>query len=298
MNKLPMNRRVQVISALVEGCSIRSTVRMTGVAKNTVVKLLVDVGRACAEYHNRVVRNVKSQRVQCDEIWSFIGCKQKNIPAVPAPDSSGDYLGDVWTWTALDADSKLIVSWLVGARDAECAEMFMRDVADRLANRVQMTTDGLKVYLNAVADAFGTRIDYAMLVKIYGEIGNPSDNRRYSPAECIGCKTNIVTGSPEEEHISTSFVERQNLTMRMKMRRFTRLTNGFSKKFENHEHAIALNFMHYNFARIHQTLRSTPAMKAGITDHLWSIEEIVKLADVPPTQEKRKPLASIPMDQL
>jgi IS1 family transposase len=294
MNKLPLYRRVQVISALVEGCSIRSTVRMTGVAKNTIVKLLVDVGRACAAFHDRTVRNVHSKRIQADEIWSFIGCKQKNIP-VDAND--GLYRGDVWTWTALDADSKLIVSWLIGGRDAGFADMFMKDVSHRLANRVQMTTDGLKVYLTAVADNFGTNIDYAMLVKIYGPTGT-AEARRYSPPECIGCETKRVCGTPDEDHISTSFAERQNLTMRMKMRRFTRLTNGFSKKFENHEHAVALNFMHYNFARIHQTLRSTPAMKAGITDHLWSIEEIVGLADMPSPAPEEIKLNPIPMDQL
>jgi IS1 family transposase len=295
MNKLTMSRRVQVISALVEGCSIRSTVRMTGVAKNTIVKLLADVGRACAAYHNRYVRNVKAQRIQCDEIWSFVGCKEKNIPGEKATDP---YIGDVWTWVGMDADTKLVAAWLVGGRDAGYAEMFMNDLSQRLANRVQLTTDGLKVYLNAVADAFGTAVDYAMLVKLYGTAGGVSDARRYSPPECIGCKTRTVSGAPDEDHISTSYIERQNLTMRMKMRRFTRLTNGFSKKFENHEHAVALNFMHYNYARLHQTLRSTPAMKAGLTDHLWSIEEIVRLADLPPTEKKWTMPEPIPMDQL
>ncbi len=272
MNKLSTEERVRVVAALVEGNSIRATVRMTGVAKNTVVKLLVELGCACADYHAEHVRGVKAKRVECDEIWSFVYAKQKNVP-----ERKKSKAGDVWTWTALDADSKLIVSWLVAGRDGAAACEFMEDVASRLANRIQLTTDGHRVYLEAVEAAFGGAIDYAMLIKQYG--AERPGEARYSPAVCTGCETVPVVGNPDAEHVSTSYVERQNLTMRMGMRRFTRLTNGFSKKAENHAHAVALHFMHYNFCRMHQTLRCTPAMAAGLTDHRWSLAELVGLLE-------------------
>jgi len=272
MNRLTPEKRCAVIRALVEGCSIRSTVRMTGVSKNTVTKLLVDIGKVCAEYQDQTLRNLPCQRLQLDEIWSFVGCKEKNIP----DHRRGEFgVGDVWTWTAICAETKLVPSRLVATRDSASATEFVRDLASRLASRVQITTDGLKAYLVAVKDAFGWDVDYAMLVKIYGS--SPEGEKRYSPATCIGCESNVVMGRPDPEHVSTSYVERQNLTMRMSMRRFTRLTNAFSKKVENHAHAIALHFMYYNFARRHQTLRVAPAMAAGVTDHLWSVEEIVGL---------------------
>ena len=272
MNKLPLAQRTRIVAALVEGNSIRATCRMTGAAKGTVLKLLVELGAACAAYQRETLVNLQCRRIQCDEIWSFCYAKAKNVPA-EMKDQQG--VGDVWTWTALDADSKLIVSWLVGGRDGEYAYEFMQDVADRLSNRVQLTTDGHRAYLDAVSEAFGVYIDYAQLVKIYGAA--PETDRRYSPVDCTGAKKVRVSGHPDEAHVSTSYVERQNLTMRMSMRRFTRLTNAFSKKLDNHEAAIALHFMHYNFARVHQTLRVTPAMEAGVSDHVWSLEEIVKL---------------------
>ena len=274
MNKLSREDRIKVVAALVEGNSIRSTVRMTGVAKNTVVKLLTDLGKACAEYHYEHVRDVTAKRVQCDEIWSFCYAKQANVPE----DKKGEFgYGDVWTWTAIDPDSKLILTWFVGMRNAQCATYFMRDLKDRLANRVQLTTDGLRAYLEAVDTAFGDEIDYAQLVKLYGTENTVPG--KYSPAECIGARKQKVNGKPQAKHISTSHVERQNLTMRMSMRRFTRLTNGFSKKIENHGYAIALHFMYYNFVRMHKTLRCTPAMAAGVTDHLWEIADLVKLLE-------------------
>jgi IS1 family transposase len=236
--------------------------------------LLVDLGCACAEYHEKHVRNVQSKRIQCDEIWSFVGSKQKNVPL----DKGGQGLGDVWTWTAIDADSKLIISYMLGDRGAKTAQLFMKDLSSRISNRVQLTTDGHRIYANAVEDAFGMEIDYAMLVKIYGA-ANDNPESRYSPATCIGCRTGVLSGNPDPKHISTSFVERQNLTMRMGMRRFTRLTNAFSKKLANHGHAVAIHFLHYNFARVHKSLRVTPAMEAGLTDHVWSLEEIALLAD-------------------
>lgn len=273
MNKLGTADRAAVISCLVEGCSIRATCRMTGVAKNTVTKLLVDIGSKCADYHHRHVRNVQSRRVQCDEIWSFVYSKQKNVPA----DSKGQFgVGDVWTWVALDADTKLCISYMLGLRDGKYAKDFMDDVADRLATRVQLTTDGHRAYLEAVSQAFDI-VDYAQLVKIYGAPAEGGAEVRYSPADCTGCRPEPKIGNPDPAHISTSFIERQNLTMRMQMRRFTRLTNAFSKKVENHGHMIALHFMHYNYCRVHQTLRVTPAMAAGLTDHVWEIEELVAL---------------------
>jgi IS1 family transposase len=271
MNRLNAARQTQVIAALVEGTSINATCRITGVAKHTILKLLKDIGCACASYHDVHVRNLRVRRLQCDEIWAFVGAKMKNA-SMEKVEQQG--WGDVWTWTAIDADSKLIVSYTLGQRGAETASAFMEDVASRVHTRIQLTTDGHKVYAEAVEGAFGADIDYAMLVKLYGA-SNDSPESRYSPATCIGCRTGILAGN----HISTSFVERQNLTMRMGMRRFTRLTNGFSKKLENHGHAVALHFFHYNFIRIHKTLRVTPAMEAGITDHVWSFEELLALLD-------------------
>ena len=276
MNALSLEKRVQVIASLVEGNSIRATVRMTGVAKNTVVNLLVDLGQACLEYQDKTLRNLPCKRIQCDEIWSFCYPKDKNVPEDKR--STFGY-GDVWTWVAIDADIKLVASFAVGRRSLQTAKSFMDDLAGRLANRVQLTTDGHRAYLQAVEDSFGANIDYAMLVNLYGS--DRETEARYSPAECIGTREIGVAGRPDPKHISTSYVERQNLTMRMSMRRFTRLTNGFSKKVDNHFWAIALHYMFYNFCRVHQTLRVTPAMEAGIADHIWTIEEIVALLAEP-----------------
>ncbi len=273
MSRLSTAQRVQVVSALVEGNSVRSTCRMTGIAKGTVLSLLEDMGKACATYHHEHVRNVASKRIQCDEIWSFCYAKDRNVPE----EKKADGAGSLWTWTALDADSKLIVSYLCGGRDAGWAKAFMWDVASRLSTRVQITTDGHKAYLEAVEGAFGMEVDYAMLIKLYGTPTTPET--RYSPGEVIGTETFVKAGNPDPRHISTSYVERQNLTMRMSMRRFTRLTNAFSKKVENHEHMLAIYFLYYNFCRVHQTLRVTPAMEAGIANHVWSIEEMVRLLD-------------------
>ncbi len=272
MNRLPFSKQVAVVTALVEGNSIRATSRMTGVAKGTILSLLEDVGTACAEFHNRTVRGIRSRRVQCDEIWQFCYAKQKNVPA----EKLGIFgYGDTWTWTAIDAETKLVISYLVGTRDAGTGYEFMQDLADRLANRVQLTTDGHRAYLVAVEGIFGSDIDYATLVKLYGV--PPEAETRYSPAQCIGAMAATITGRPDPKHISTSCVERQNLTMRMQMRRFTRLTNAFSKKVDNLRHAVALYAAHYNFCRIHQTLRVTPAMEAGLTDNLCTVEDIVRL---------------------
>ncbi len=280
MNKLPLAKRAQILAMLCEGASMRSVSRLADVSINTVSKLLVDAGRACATFHDDTVRGVVSKRVQCDEIWSFTYAKAKNVAeAKAAPDGAGD----TWTWTALDADTKLIVSHFVGGRDGECAMMFMDDVAKRLATRVQLTTDGHRAYLDAVEGAFGCDVDYAQLVKIYGSAPGPAG--RYSPAECTGAKKVKVEGKPDLVHVSTSYVERQNLTMRMHMRRFTRLTNAFSKKFENHAHMVALYAVWYNFVRVHKSLRVSPAMAAGISDRLWSMEDLaglVEAADVKP----------------
>jgi IS1 family transposase len=277
MNRLPLERRAQIIGLLAEGNSLRAASRLADVSINTVTKLLLDVGAACEEYQDKAIRALKTKRIQCDEIWSFVYAKAKNVPE----DHKGEFgYGDVWTWTALDADTKLIPSWAVGRRDAFTAQAFIRDLADRLATRVQLTTDGHKVYLEAVEGAFGTEIDYAMLVKMYeGDSGRKAPaEARYSPAQCTGSQKVKITGNPAWRDISTSYVETQNLTMRMSMRRFTRLTNAFSKKLDNHKAAIALHFMHYNFARIHKTLRVTPAMEAGVSDHVWGLEEIAALA--------------------
>jgi IS1 family transposase len=247
---------------------------MLDVAKGTVLKLLADVGDACREYQDKTLRGLTCKRIQCDEIWAFVGSKDKNIPA----EKQGKFgVGSVWTWTAICADCKLIPSFAIGSRNVECAHAFIEDLASRLANRVQLTTDGHKAYLDAIDTAFGGAIDYAMLVKIYG--AERPGEARYSPAVCTGTKRQEISGNPDPAHISTSFVERQNLTMRMSMRRFTRLTNAFSKKVENLEHAVALHFMWYNFGRVHQTLRVTPAMEAGVADHIWTAEEIVGLVE-------------------
>lgn len=272
MNKLTNEQRKQVVAALVEGNSLRSVTRMTGVHRTTIMKLLVDLGRACSEYQDKAFRNLKSKRIQCDEIWSFVGAKEKNCSAEMKAKGGGD----IWTWVALDPDSKLVPCWFIGNRDAGAAYHFLCDLKERLANRVQLTSDGWKPYANSVAWAFGTdNIDYAMLHKIYG--ASREGEARYSPAICMGPRKAVVYGNPDFKHVSTSFVERQNLTMRMSMRRFTRLTNAFTKKAENLEHAVALHYMHYNFCRIHQTLRVTPAMEAGVSDHVWSIDEVIRL---------------------
>jgi IS1 family transposase len=274
MNRLPAAKRIQILSLLCEGASMRSVSRLADVSINTVSRLLIDAGKACTEFHDEMVRGVRSKRVQVDEIWSFTYAKAKQVPnAKAAPDGAGD----TWTWTALDADSKLIVSWLVGARDAEYANAFMNDVAERVSTRIQLTSDGHKPYLVAVEDAFGADIDYAILQKIYGQEANPE--KRYSPAVCLGSKQEIVSGNPNPRHISTSYVERQNLTMRMHMRRFTRLTNAFSKKFENHVHMVALYTVFYNWTKIHKTLRTTPAMAAGLTERVWDMADVVAMIE-------------------
>lgn len=273
MNKLPLERRAQILGLLVEGNSLRATSRLADVSINTVTKLLVDVGCAAAEYQDKALRGLSCKRVQVDEIWSFCYAKAKNVEAAKAAPEGA---GDVWTWTAICADTKLVPSFMVGSRDADCANAFIADLAERMSSRIQLTSDGHRPYVEAVEGAFGADVDYAMLVKHYGETAEGT--KRYSPAQCVGCSGKIVTGEPDKAHISTSFAERQNLTMRMSMRRFTRLTNGFSKKVENHAHAVALHFMYYNFARIHKTLKITPAMAAGVDGHVWSLEEIAELA--------------------
>jgi IS1 family transposase len=285
MNKLPHAKRIQILAMLCEGSSMRSISRVTDVSINTVSKLLVEAGEAALQIHEETVRNVKASRIQCDEIWSFCHAKQKNVAtAKAAPEGAGD----VWTWTAIDADTKLIVSFVVGDRSGESAMVLMDDLRARLANRVQLTTDGHKAYLEAVEGAFGADVDYAQLVKLYGPtITAPG---RYSPAECTGIKKIRREGNPDIAHVSTSYVERQNLTMRMSMRRFTRLTNAFSKKLDNHIHALALYFVFYNFTRMHKTLRMSPAMAAGITDRLWSLDDVVaKIDEMAPEPKKRGP---------
>ncbi|HVT87784.1 MAG TPA: IS1 family transposase [Tepidisphaeraceae bacterium] len=273
MNKLDSKTRSLIVKALVDGVGVNATCRLTGAAKHTVLKLLREIGAACGDYHNEHVRGIAARRIQCDEIWSFVYAKEKNVPA----DKKGQLgFGDVWTWTALDADTKLIVSYMLGGRDSGYATEFMGDVADRLVTRVQLTTDGHRAYLDAVSDAFDI-VDYAQLVKIYGTPREATNEVRYSPAECTGCRKEAKFGDPDPKHISTSYVKRQNLSMRMGMRRFTRLTNAHSKKIENHFNAIALYFMHYNYCKIHSTLRVTPAMEAGLTNHVWEIEELLDL---------------------
>jgi len=284
MNTLSKDERQRIVAALVEGNSIRSTSRMTGIARNTVTKLLVDLGTACMKFHNAHVRNVRVRRLQCDEIWAYVGAKAKNVSA----EKKEIGWGDVWTWVGIDAQTKLCVSYLVGGRGADWAQDFIQDCADRIKGRVQITTDGHKAYLEAVEDAFGSDVDYAQLHKIFGS--SLETETRYSPAVCIGCDMKTVSGNPDPKHVSTSYIERQNLTMRMSMRRFTRLTNAFSKKIENHAHAVAVHFMHYNYVRIHQTLRVTPAMEAGLSDHVWSLQELIAAYDaLMPAPSKRGP---------
>lgn len=253
---------------------MRATSRITGVARNTIDKLLVELGAACSEYQDRTLRNLPCKRIQVDECWAFVGCKQKQVTLAKV--ERDGICGDVWTWAAIDADSKLIPCWSLGQRDASTATHFVADLADRLADRIQLTSDGLKAYLGAVEKAFRGVVDYAMLVKIYGEI-DVEGQRRYSPAACIGCEIKAVTGNPDPDHISTSYIERANLTMRMGMRRFTRLTNAFSKKLENHAAAVSLHMMYYNFGRKHMTLGISPAVAAGVADHFWTVEEIIAL---------------------
>jgi len=274
MNKLSTEKRIQIVAALVEGNSVNAVSRMIGVSNNTVLKLLADLGEACAAYQDKAFRNLKCQRIECDEIWSFVGKKQKQVSEEERYTFG---VGDVYTWVAIDAETKLVPCWHLGRRDAHAAMSFIRDLSERLASRVQLTTDGHRPYLNAVEEAFGSDIDYAMLVKLYK--GGNADETRYSPAECTGAYKEPISGNPDMDYVSTSYVERQNLTMRMNMRRFTRLTNGFSKKVENHMHAIAIHYMYYNFVRIHKSLRCTPAMAAGVTEHLWEIRDIVALLD-------------------
>jgi IS1 family transposase len=275
MNRLPVETRAKIIGCLVEGMSMRATTRLVGCSINTITKLLIDLGTACALYQNEAMRNLTCKRVQVDEIWAFCHSKQKN--ATPLQRAAG--YGDIWTWVAIDADTKLVPSWFVGHRDADSAKVFIGDLASRIKGRTQLTSDGHKPYLQAVEDAFGANVDYAMLVKLYGPSVGGQQERRYSQGECTGAIKGTVSGNPDEKHVSTSFVERQNLSLRMGNRRFTRLTNGFSKKAENHAHALAIYYMHYNFGRIHKSLRVTPAMEAKVSDHVWSLDEIAALAN-------------------
>ena len=287
MNRLSPEKRQAVIAALVEGNSIRATVRMTGVAKNTVTKLLVDMGTVCSIHQDRALRGLSCERIQCDEIWAFCYAKERNVPA----DKRGRFgFGDVWTWVAIDADTKLVPTYRVGARDLQEATLFMTDLASRLANRVQLTTDGHRPYLQAVRSAFKGEIDYAQLVKLYGV--DPQGDRRYSPPIVTAAIPDPISGNPDPAKVSTSYVERQNLTMRMSMRRFTRLTNGFSKKVENLAAAVSLHFAHYNLCRPHSSLgkQTTPAMAAGLTDHVWTLHELIGLlasAEAVPTKRGR-----------
>lgn len=274
MNKLSVEKQAQIIGMLVEGNSMRATARMADVSFNTVLKLVPKIGKACAEFQSENLNNLPCKRIQCDEIWNFVYSKEKNVPQ----EKKGTFgVGDVYTWIAMCADTKIVPAFLVGKRGAEYASVFIADLAKRLKNRVQLTTDGHHAYLDAIEDSFGGDIDYAMLVKLYGNT-TKEDQRRYSPVECTGTEIKPISGNPDEKHISTSYIERQNLTMRMGMRRFTRLTNAFSKKVENLYYSVAIHFMHYNFGRVHKSLRVTPAMEAGISDHVWSLQEIAALA--------------------
>jgi IS1 family transposase len=289
MNRLSTEKRRAVIACLVEGNSIRSTVRMTGVAKNTVTKLLVDLGTVCSIYQDRVMRDLPCERIQADEVWTFCGSKAKNVPAEKYGDPN---YGDVWLWVALDPDTKLVPSYRLGSRDAHDATLFMKDVAKRLRKRVQLTTDAHRPYFTAVEQAFDGDVDYAQLVKLYGSTGEgrKSGAAKYSPAVCIGAHAAVITGSPDGEHVSTSHVERLNLTLRMSMRRYTRLTNAFSKKLTNLAAAVSLQFAYYNFVRVHKTLGTTPAVAAGVTDHVWTLDELIGLleeAEAVPTKRGR-----------
>ncbi len=275
MNKLSTDARAEIVTLLVEGNSIRSISRLTGRSQNTIMKLVLDLGAVCVRFHDATVRNVRAKRIECDEVWSYIGCKEANVRKATRPES----IGDVWTWVALEAESKLVLSWLVGDRDFENAVMFMRDLAGRLANRVQLTTDALWSYRKAVEAAFGWNgVDYAVLQKIYGR--PTSDESRYSPPVCIGTRKEWIMGKPVEALVSTSYIERSNLTLRMRCRRFTRLTNAFSKNLDNHAAAVAIHYCHYNFCRIHQSVKGTPAMAAKVTPHKWSVRELVSLLDL------------------
>ena len=276
MNKLPHDKRAHALQMMAEGISLRAMTRLTGISRTTLIKLLEDAGQAFSEYQDRVLVNLPCKRVQVDEAWAFCYAKQKNVStAKAAPEGAGD----IWTWVGLDADTKLIASWYVGGRDSEAAATFIDDLAPRLASRVQLTSDGHKAYLEAVEGAFGGNVDYAQLVKLYGSEGGVSSDKRYSPAECTGIRKRSVEGKPDPAHVSTSYVERSNLSMRMGNRRMTRVTNAFSKKAENHAHMMAIYFMHYNFVRIHQTLRVTPAMAAGVTPKLWEMSDLVKVLE-------------------
>ena len=275
MNRLNREHRTRIVHLLCEGMSIRAITRLTGASKTTVLKLVVDVGCAAVWYQDRVLRNLQCKRIQVDEIWGFIGAKAKNAKSAL---KAARQAGDAWLWVATDADTKLVPSWLVAGRDSDSAIVFMDDLAVRLANRVQLTSDGHKAYLDAVEGAFGADVDYAQLVKLYGEAPEGAKGR-YSPAECIGARKERIEGNPDMKHVSTSFAERNNLNIRMHSRRMTRLTNAFSKKMENHAHAMALHFLYYNFVRIHQTLRTTPAMAAGVTKRLWEISDIVNVLE-------------------
>ena len=292
MNKLDREARAKILHLLCEGSSIRAVTRLTGASKNTVTKLVVEAGHACVAYQHRVLRNLTSKRIQVDEIWNFVYAKNDNVKEAKAAPADA---GDVWTWTAIDADTKLLVSWLVADRSSDAACTFMDDLKERLANRVQLTSDGHRPYLVAVDEVFAGDVDYAMLQKIYG--AEPSGEKRYSPAKCIGAKKREVTGSPDPKHVSTSYVERQNLTMRMHMRRFTRLTNAFSKKIENHACAVALHSMYYNFVRLHQTLKVSPAMAAGVTDRLWEMTDVVDMLDAFEAKQKRVPKNTFEIDE-
>lgn len=275
MNKLPSHKRAQILHLLVEGNSMRATARIADVAFNTVDKLFIEAGRACAAYQDKTLRDLQCKRLQLDEIWSFVYAKQKNVQTAKAAPQDA---GDVWTWVAIDADTKLVPSWRIGDRSSQTGLAFVDDLAKRIANRVQITSDGHRAYLEAIEGVFGGDVDYAQLVKIYGA-SPESAKGRYSPAECTGCHKQRIEGNPDPAHVSTSFAERQNLTMRMSIRRFTRLTNAFSKKMEKHALSVSLHYMHYNFARIHKTLRISPAMAAGVTDKLWSVADIVAMID-------------------
>ncbi len=284
MNRLDSAARAQIIGMMVEGMSMRAITRMSGASKNTVAKLLADAGTAFSEFQDATLRNLTCERIQCDEIWSFVGAKAKNVEGMKREVENA---GDAWTWTAIDADTKLVPCFMVGDRSAATAYWFMKDLESRLANRVQLTTDGHRAYLSAVENTFGRGgVDYAMLIKQYGP--DPEGEKRYSPPQCLGCDKDEVFGSPDPKHISTSYVERQNLSMRMGIRRFTRLTNAFSKKFENHVHALSIYFMHYNFVRIHQSLRVTPAMEAGVVSSPWTLADMVEVLEAYEARQPQK----------